>query len=414
MRLHPFVSLALSIVALPFLLAAAAAQRTSAPPAPPPAAASGPSFHKPARPVVFTVTVRDKHGKLVQNLTPADFTLSEDGHPETIQSFSTQSSLPLLLGLEFDTSRTLLGAMSDERKAATAFLATMLPTASASSIPPTSRAFLIHFDNEVELLEDFTSSRDRLDRELSQMGPTPRGRNPTQDTESSGSNSGYGGRGSGNSGDNNGPQRGERDSYGGTQLYDAIYLASDELMKSKPGRKALIVFSDGVDRNSKETQSDAIDAAEHAATSVYTVYFRGGERRQSPFSGMGRNGGMGGGWPGSGGGGSYPGSGYPGTGSGYPGSGGNRQQKAPIDGKKVMQDIAARTGGQFFEAKKSENLTEIYSQIADLLRGQYVLVYTPSRPDNDGGYHKVVLKPKKNDLIVTMREGYYAPGGDSN
>ena len=62
---------------------------------------------------------------------------------------------------------------------------------------------------------------------------------------------------------------------GGTQLYDAIYLAADDLMKPKDGRKALVVFSDGADRGSKETLNDAIDAADRANVSIYTIYFKG-------------------------------------------------------------------------------------------------------------------------------------------
>jgi len=77
----------------------------------------------------------------------------------------------------------------------------------------------------------------------------------------------------------------------------------------------------------------------------------------------------------------------------------------------VMQDIANRTGGQFFEAKKTANFEEIYNDIAKQLQGQYVLTFVPDQADaNDGGYHKIVLKPKKDDLTVVTREGYYAPG----
>ena len=56
-----------------------------------------------------------------------------------------------------------------------------------------------------------------------------------------------------------------------------------------------------------------------------------------------------------------------------------------IDGKKIMEEIATRTGGRFFEAKKKDNLEEIYNPIAEELRGQYLLSYTPDKPDNDDG-----------------------------
>ena len=412
MKLHSLAPFALPVIFLPFLLGGPAPQQT-----PPQAQApqAAPAFRKAAPDVIFTVTVRDKHGNPVTGLTPADFTLAEDGRPQTIKSFSIDSPLPLLLGLEFDTSRTVEGALAGERTAGKKFLDTML---SGGPGQPGSQAlaFLVHFDNEVELLEDFTSTPDKLSRELSQMSMTAKGRSIPQVNDSgndnnpnsrnggsntpNGRNGGSNGPYGGGSNGGNGRERGETNSRGGTQLYDAIYLAANELMKPKAGRKTLIVFSDGVDRNSKKTQSEAIDAAERAGASVFTIYFRGGEQ-SSALSGLSR-GGTGSGYPGGAGG--YPGGGYPGS------SRGGNSQKAPIDGKKPMQDIALRTGGQFFEAKKSDALDGIYQQIATQLKSQYTLVYTPDQPDTEGGYHKVALKPTRDDLTVVMRQGYYAPG----
>jgi VWFA-related protein len=364
-----------------------------------------PSFHntaqsdaKPAKDVVLAITVRDKKGNLVPNLTAADFTLTEDGRPQMIKNFTQQSDVPLLVGLGVDTSRPVEGASGAVRMAAEKFVQTMLPADPKQAKNP-DQVFLLHFDNQVELLEDFTNSREKLTRELEQMGPTSRGRNNPRGPETHEDPGGWG------------QEQRNRPAYGGTQLYDAIYLASDELMKPKQGRKALIVFSTGVDRSSKETQSEAIDAAERSGTQVYTVYFRGGEERQSGFGGIDRSGG-GTGYPGGG----YPGGGggYPGGGGGYPGGrGGGGGEKAAIDGKKVMQDIANRTGGQFFEAKKSGNIADIYDDIATELKSQYVLVYTPDKPDDEGGYHKIALTPKKDNLNMRTRTGYYAPGGES-
>jgi VWFA-related protein len=226
------------------------------------------------------------------------------------------------------------------------------------------------------------------------MGPTRAAQNSSQGPETTGDNR------SGGSGQS-------RSSHGGTDLYDAIFLASDELMKTKDGRKALVVFSDGVDRGSKETLNDAVDAADRANLAVYTIYFKGEqERSQSSFPGSGgRHGGTGGGWPGSGGG----GGGYPGGGGGRRGGGSSEPE---VDGKKIMEKIATRTGGRFFEAKKKDNLEEIYGQIAEELRGQYLLTYTPDVVDKEGGFHKIALKANKDDLVVTTREGYYAPAAE--
>ncbi len=345
-----------------------------------------------AREVLLPVVVEDKKGALVTNLTAKDFTLTEDGRPQVIKSFTSQSNLPFRLGLLVDTSRSVNSAMDAERKAAGKFIDLMLPADPKSGVQG-DEAFLIHFDREVELLEDFTNSRDKLHHELDGMGPSSQ-EHSNQGPETSGGDSG----GNGGYGQHGGHG-------GGTQLYDAIYLASDELMKPKEGRKALIIFSDGADSGSKETLNDAIDAADRANVQVFTIYFKGEEEHSSngfPGNG-GHHGGMGGGgYPGGGG-------GYPGGGGGGGHHGGNPKSEAGVDGKKIMQQIATRTGGQFFEAKKKDNLDEIYNQIATLLRQQYLLTYTPDKVDTDGEFHKIVLKTEKTDLTVYTREGYYAP-----
>jgi VWFA-related protein len=401
MRISAFSCLALSMLAVTGLCVtgadqviaagqtAAAGQATAAGPAKN-ADQSAATLKVQAREVLLPVTVRDKHSALVTNLTAGDFTLTEDGRPQVIKSFSRESNLPFLLGLLVDTSRSVNSAMDSERKAAEKFVDLMLP-ADPKDAKQGDQAFLLHFDREVELLEDFTNSRDKLHHELDEMGPTEGERNNPQGPETSGGdNGGYG-------------QSHDRMHGGGTQLYDAIFLASDELMKSKDGRKALIVFSDGVDRGSKETLNEALDAADHASLSLYTIYFKGEEER-STTGFPGHHGGMGGG-----------GGGYPG-GGGWPGGGGGgrrREEQPQVDGKKIMEQIATRTGGRYFEAKKKDNLDEIYGLIADELRGQYLLTYTPDQVDNDGGYHKIALKGKNADLTIVTREGYFAPGGDS-
>jgi VWFA-related protein len=344
-----------------------------------------------AREVVLPVTVRDKKGALVSSLNIGDFTLTEDGRPQTIKSFTRESNLPFRLGLLVDTSRSVSGAMDSERKAAGKFVDAMLP-ADPKAGAQKDQAFLIHFDHEVELLEDFTNSREKLHHELDDMGPTRAAKNSNGPETSSDSDG----------------ERGQSRRGGGTQLYDAIYLASGpDLMLPKDGRKALVVFSDGVDRGSKESLNDAVDEADRSNVAVYAIYFKGEQENRGfgdGFPGGGRRGGMGGG-------------GYPGGGGGYPGGGGGRRggggSEPAVDGKKIMEKIATRTGGRYFEAKKKDNLDEIYGQIAEELRGQYLLTYTPDMVDNDGGYHKIALKANKDDLTVATREGYYAPGGDS-
>ena len=163
--------------------------------------------------------------------------------------------------------------------------------------------------------------------------------------------------------------------------------------RARGPRRALVVEVDEAEMN------EALDAAEKADVSIYTIYFKGEEERSgSSFPSTGQRGGIGGGYPGGG-------SGWPGSGSGRRGGG---EEKSSVDGLKIMQQIATRTGGRYLEAKKKENLEEMYREIAEELRGQYLLTYTPDRVDKDGGYHKIALKPKNSDLTVVTRAGYYA------
>jgi VWFA-related protein len=395
MQNQSILCLSVSVLALACLPVSSAAQQPAA--QTPASNQSVATLKIQAREVVLPVTVRDKKGALVTSLKIGDFTLTEDSRPQTIKSFTRESNLPFRLGLLVDTSRSVSGAMEEERKAAGKFVDQMLPADPKAADAKKDEAFLIHFDREVELLEDFTNSRDKLHHELDEMGPSRAAQNDTQGPETSSDDR----------------DRARMGHGGGTQLYDAIYLASDELMMPKEGRKALVVFSDGVDRGSKETLNDAVDAADRANVAVYAIYFKGEQERPAGMGypgGGGHHGGMGGGgYPGGGG-------GYPGGGGGYPGGGGRRggggESQPGVDGKKIMEKIATRTGGRYFEAKKKDNLDEIYGQIAEELRGQYLLTYTPDVVDNEGGFHKIALKANKDDLLVVTREGYYAPGGE--
>ncbi len=183
------------------VLAALAPAGTGQQPAASQAASDQPALtlHVQAREVLLPVTVRDKHGALVTNLQKSDFTLTEDGRPQVIKSFARETNLPFRLGLLVDTSRSMTGAMEDERKAAGKFVDLMLPGATSSGTATGSepaaggaaavgkdQAFLLHFDHEVELLEDFTGSRDKLHKELDDMGPTPRSEDERQGPETTG------------------------------------------------------------------------------------------------------------------------------------------------------------------------------------------------------------------------------------
>lgn len=373
MRTLPVHSV-IAAVAMPLLCGICAAQQ---PPAGKPTANSNE--------IVLPVVVLDRHGTPVPNITPGELTVTDNGRAQAIKSLTPAAQSPLHLGLLVDTSSGMQRALDAERKAAGKFVDLMLrgdPPASNTQ----NQMFLIHFDREVELLQDFTDSRAKLQSNLDQMGPTQAAEN-RQGPETSDSDEG-----------GVSPHAAPR----GPQLYDAIYLAADELMKSKQGGKALIVFSNGVDGGSRESLNEAIDAAQRVNLPVYTIYFRGDERRGEGggFPG-GRRGGIGGGMPGAGG-------GWPGGGGRYPGGSGRGPTLPQTDGRRIMQQIATRTGGLYSEAKKTAELPDIYDRIAADLHAEYLLTYTPTFSDNQPSFHKVELKAVKGDFNISVPEGYYA------
>ena len=301
-------------------------------------------------------TVRDKHGKIVADLTKDAFQLEEDGRPQTIDYFSRESDLPLHLGLLVDTSLSQRRVLEQERSASYTFLDKLLR-------PEKDVASVINFDRDVTLQQDFTSSRPKLQAALQRL------ETPQMDSQG-----GQGPHGRGGGGHSRG---------GGTHLYDAVYLAADELMSKQQGRKALIILSDGVDHGSKETVAEAIETAQRADTVVYSILFSDeqGYGIYHPY-GMGPYGGHGG------------------RGGRYP------QQERP-DGKKILEQISKLTGGRLFEVSKKETVDKIYADIDEELRNQYSLGYTPAK-DLSPGYHKIHLYTNNKDLKVQARDGYYS------
>ncbi|HEY3838443.1 MAG TPA: VWA domain-containing protein [Bryobacteraceae bacterium] len=180
-------------------------------------------------------TVQTKQGKLINDLTKDDFTLSEDGRPQNIRYFSQQTDLPLTIGLMVDTSMSQGRVMNDERGASTQFLDQMFRENK-------DHVFLMQFDMTIRLRQPLTGSLKPLYDVL-----------PFVDT----------------------PTRKELSNGGsaGTLLFDSMVKAANEIMKPLQGRKALIVLSDGVDVGSDSTAADAVDAAQRADTLIYSIEF---------------------------------------------------------------------------------------------------------------------------------------------
>lgn len=318
-----------------------------------------PTFSSNVKVVNVPATVRTKQGEIVAGLGKDDFTVAEDGRPQTIRYFAKESDLPLTIGLLVDTSLSQRRLIDQERSASYAFLQQMLRE-------DKDQAFVIHFEGEVELLQDLTSSRQKLESALDLL--------ETPTMRRAGSSPWPGGGGGG---------RGGLHGSGGTALYDAVFLASDEVIRKQQGRKALIILSDGVDNASRISLQRAIEAAQRADTIVYSILFADADAYGGGW------GGMGGGWGRRGG---YPRFPLP--------------QQSTGNGKKVLERISKETGARMFEVSKKQPIGEIYARIQEELRNQYSLGYTPDRIE--GGYHKIHLATRQKDLIVQARDGYYA------
>jgi VWFA-related protein len=353
---------------------------------------STPKISMDVKTVSVPVTVRDKHGKIISNLTKEDFAVEEDGRPQTVNYFARENDLPLRLGLLVDTSLSQRRVLEEERSASYSFLDHLLRENK-------DLAFVIHFDRQVELLEDFTGSRPKLQAALQSLQTPQMDANSGGGGQNGGGGQGGGGQGGGGQGGGiggggiggggiggrrgGGGGRGSGHGGGGTLLYDAVYLAGDDLMSKQQGRKALIILSDGVDHGSKVGITTAIETAQRADTVVYSILFKDSE-------GFGDRGGI---------------SMGP-FGTGRRGGGGGPQE-ARVDGKKILEQISKETGGRMFEVSKKETVEKIYAQIEEELRNQYSLGYTPDK--NTGpGYHKVHVTTKQKELVVQARDGYYS------
>jgi VWFA-related protein len=281
--------------------------------------------------------VKDKKGGLIPNLTKDDFQLSEDGKPQTIKYFTAESNLPLTLGILIDSSGSQQRVLPMEQEVGASFLSEILR--------PKDEAFVLSFDVDVDLLQDFTNSSHLLRAALDSAKI-----NAPPD-----SCSGLPGMGGGPLPCNTTPK--------GTLLYDAVYLASHDELAKEVGRKAMILLTDGEDQGSKLTINEAVEAAQKADAICYVLLIA-----DRGFYGFG----------------------------GY-------------SGDREMKKLTEETGGRVIEVgNKEEKLKQAFDQIANELRSQYNLGYTPTNRAKDGTFRRVEIKPKSKDYRVQARSGYYA------
>jgi VWFA-related protein len=208
------------------------------------------TFSTDVKLVTVLATVTNHAGQIVRDLTKDDFVLLEDKRPQTIRYFSTESNLPLTLGLMVDTSMSQRRVLDAERGASYRFIETVLR-------PKQDQVFLMQFDFRIFLRQPLTASL----RELSDTLPyvdTPTFRQLQAQTT------------------------------GGTLLYDAVVTASQDIMAKRTGRKALILLTDGEDNGSDATVAEAIDSAQRADTLIYSILFADQGDGRRPLQRMAR------------------------------------------------------------------------------------------------------------------------------
>jgi VWFA-related protein len=274
-------------------------------------------------------TVEERHGQVVRNLNKDDFELSEDGIPQKIEYFSPDTDVALSLGIALDTSNSQSALLGTEKKAAKEFLNSVLQRG--------DQAFAMSFDTDVRLLEDFTNARGKLEQAIDSAEINETGKSILEVNGA-------------------GPP-------GGTHLYDAVYLASSELMKARHGREVLVLVTDGEDQGSKTDLQKSIEAAEKANVIVYSIIVSDPE-----FYTL---------------------------------------MDAKYHGDARVRKLANATGGCIIRAKSSAQIGQAFEQIAGELRSQYRLGYSPSNLRHDGSFRRIHVTVRGHNYNILARNGYY-------
>jgi len=261
-------------------------------------------------------TVSDKKGRFITDLTKDDFDVLESKKSQSIIEFSAESDLPLRLAILIDTSNSIRERFRFQQEAATAFV-------DGTVRPRQDRALVVSFDTAAELVTDLTDNLSVLEKAIQGLRPG-----------------------------------------GGTSMYDAIFFACrDKLMQDQPlykFRRAMVILSDGEDNQSSNTRDQALEMAQKADVTIYTIS--------------------------------------------------TNITHIETEGDKVLRYFAAETGGQAFFPFKASDLNQSFENIANELRHQYNIFYRPDPLKTDGLYHPVDIRVKGHkDMIVRARKGYYAP-----
>jgi len=306
----------------------AGAQEAQEPPAP------GTTLKVTSEVVNVYAVVRGKNGRLIPDLTKDDFMLEEDQQPQVIKYFSKATDTPLTMGILVDTSPSQGEVLDVEKREAEAFLEEVMR--------PKDLTYVLHFDVEVELLQDFTADLHLLNKAIDETEINGGGVRTTGTFPSG-------------------------DSGGATHLYDAVYLSARELLKNEVGRKVLILLTDGEDQGSKVKLEAALEAAQKADIIIYSI-----DISDAAF--------------------------YHHQGMGY-------------NGEPILRKLSEETGGRVIQVKNESDTSIAFQHIANELRTQYLLGYTPTNAKLDGTFRKILVKVPTKDAKVNARRGYYAPVG---
>lgn len=345
MRMRFVASLLLT---LPFAGAGAWAQLAPSTDAPP-------VSHAPAQPdddqpaanfkiqtglVDLFFTVKDKSGQLVPHLNQSDCTVEEDKQPQKWRSFRSENDLPLTIGILLDTSGSQEYVLPLEKQAGSQFLEQILRKK--------DEAFLLSFDVNVDLLQDYTNNPRLLARAMDKAEINTAGGNGA---------AGIPGLGGGTI-----PVQGTPK---GTLLYDAIYLATNEKLVQETGRKALIILTDGDDQGSRTKIQEAVAAAQRSNALIYVILIA-----DTGF--------------------------YGGFNMGY-------------SGYSAAKKLSEETGGRLINVgNNGKKLEAAFQQIEDELRTQYVGTYSPTNNKLDGTFRHISVSCGEG-VHVQVRRGYFAP-----
>ncbi len=280
----------------------------------------------PVRRVRLPITVQDKKGNFVAGLTQRDFIILEDKVPQTIETFSDDLAqvTPLYIAVLMDTSPSTAGKMKFQQESAMNFIQTVVKARK-------DRVLFGTFDDQITLLQDFTERLDLLDKAV------------------------YGVKKMGTQ----------------TALFDAVWEFCDQKMRSVPGRRVLLLVTDGEDTYSRANIRDAIEIAQRTETTIFAISTNGGFLSTVP---------------------------------------GVEAGTVADKNDRDLLTLAEETGGAAFFTGDMLSLERAFNRIGKELRAQYLVTYDPTNKQYDGSFRKIEVRLAEghNNLKVKTKKGYPA------